>query len=287
MIAEPLDQGLTEDIEQGHVPLHLWSTKKTSDFFQSKYHWDILAARSVWAFGPDAHSGPNVLINDTLPSEVDPILMSSPALKDSIVRGFQWACREGPLCDEPIRSTKFKILDAQFSGAGSSSSGIHRGAGQIIPTARRVVYSSFLTASPRLMEPVYALEIHCPADTVSSLYQVLSRRRGHIVQDSPIPGSPLYSVSGYLPVIESFGFETDLRVYTQGQACCSQVFDHWAVVPGDPLDASIVLRPLEPSPPNHLAREFMVKTRRRKGLSEDVSIHKFMDNSSSMFQGPP
>ena len=49
-------------------------------------------------------------------------------------------------------------------------------------------------------------------------------------------------------------------------------------MPGDPLDKDIVLRPLEPSPPPHLAREFMVKTRRRKGLSEDVSISKFFDD---------
>ena len=66
----------------------------------------------------------------------------------------------------------------------------------------------------------------------------------------------------------SFGFETDLRSYTQGQAFCQMVFDHWAVVPGDPLDRNIMLHPLEPSPPPALARDFMVKTRRRKGLSE-------------------
>ena len=65
-------------------------------------------------------------------------------------------------------------------------------------------------------------------------------------------------------MIESFGFETDLRYHTQGQAFCLSVFDHWAIVPGDPLDKSIVLRPLEPAPIQHLAREFMVKTRRRK-----------------------
>ena len=72
----------------------------------------------------------------------------------------------------------------------------------------------------------------------------------------------------FLPVIESFGFETDLRYHTQGQAFCLSVFDHWAIVPGDPLDKSIVLRPLEPAPIQHLAREFMVKTRRRKVLPD-------------------
>ena len=50
------------------------------------------------------------------------------------------------------------------------------------------------------------------------------------------------------------------------------------IVPGDPLDKSIVIKPLEPQPVNHLAREFMVKTRRRKGLSEDVTISKFFDD---------
>ena len=65
-----------------------------------------------------------------------------------------------------------------------------------------------------------------------------------------------------------------LRVYTQGQAFGLSVFDHWEVVPGDPLDKSIVLQPLEPAPANALAREFMAKTRRRKAMSEDVSINK-------------
>jgi U5 small nuclear ribonucleoprotein component len=50
-------------------------------------------------------------------------------------------------------------------------------------------------------------------------------------------------------------------------------------VPGDPLDKNVILHPLEPSPPLALARDFMVKTRRRKGLSEDVSVKKYLDDS--------
>jgi len=85
-------------------------------------------------------------------------------------------------------------------------------------------------------------------------------------------------VKAFLPAIDSFGFETDLRAFTQGQAMVFQTFDHWNIVPGDPLDRSFDLHPLESSPPPHLARDFMVKTRRRKGLSEDVSITKFFDD---------
>ena len=271
MIAEPLDKGLARDIETGAVDL-AWPKKRLGDFFQSEYDWDILAARSVWAFGPDASGGANVLLDDTLPGEVDKALLG--AVKDSIVQGFQWGTREGPLCDEPIRDVKFKLLDAVVAEAPAA-----RGGGQMIPTARRAAYSAFLLASPRLMEPVLAVEIQTPADCMSAVYNVLSKRRGHVVADAPKPGTPVYTVKALLPAIESFGFETDLRFHTQGQAFGSSYFDHWAVVPGDPLDRSIVLRPLEPSPAQHLAREFMVKTRRRKGMSEDVSVNKFFDDA--------
>ncbi|XP_006638153.1 116 kDa U5 small nuclear ribonucleoprotein component [Lepisosteus oculatus] len=269
MIAEPLEKGLAEDIENEVVQIS-WNRKKLGEFFQTKYDWDLLAARSIWAFGPDA-TGPNILVDDTLPSEVDKALLGS--VKDSIVQGFQWGTREGPLCDEPIRNVKFKILDAVIA-----QEPLHRGGGQIIPTARRVVYSAFLMATPRLMEPYYFVEVQAPADCVSAVYTVLARRRGHVTQDAPIPGSPLYTIKAFIPAIDSFGFETDLRTHTQGQAFALSVFHHWQIVPGDPLDKSIVIRPLEPQPAPHLAREFMIKTRRRKGLSEDVSISKFFDD---------
>ena len=88
--------------------------------------------------------------------------------------------------------------------------------------------------------------------------------RGHVTQDAPVPGSPLYTIKAFIPAIDSFGFETDLRTHTQGMAFCLSVFHHWQIVPGDPLDKSIHIRPLEPQPATHLAREFMVKSRRRK-----------------------
>ncbi|XP_020895189.1 116 kDa U5 small nuclear ribonucleoprotein component [Exaiptasia diaphana] len=269
MIAEPLEKGLAEDIENEKV-LITWNKKKLGEFFQTKYDWDLLAARSIWAFGPE-NTGPNILVDDTLPSEVDKSLLNT--VKDSIIQGFQWSTREGPLCDEPIRNVKFKILDAVIAGEP-----IHRGGGQIIPTARRVAYSAFLMATPRLMEPYFFVEVQAPADCVSSVYTVLAHRRGHVTQDAPVPGSPLYTIKAFIPAIDSFGFETDLRTHTQGQAFCMSVFHHWQIVPGDPLDKSIIIRPLEPQPATHLAREFMIKTRRRKGLSEDVSINKFFDD---------
>ncbi len=53
MIAEPLEKGLAEDIESEVVSIN-WNRKRLGEFFQTKYDWDLLAARSIWAFGPDA-----------------------------------------------------------------------------------------------------------------------------------------------------------------------------------------------------------------------------------------
>ncbi|MEN2496464.1 MAG: U5 small nuclear ribonucleoprotein component [Marteilia pararefringens] len=271
MIAEPLDRGLGEDIESGQVPLHQWSQDDCIQFFTQKYNWDILAARSIWSFGPESECGPNVLLDDTLPSDIgkDQLL----GIRDSVVLGFQWAAREGPLCDEPMRNVKFKILNATLADNPSQSS-----PSQIIPTARRVAYSSFLMATPRMIEPYYLCECVGPADCVSGIYAVLSSRRGHIISDQPIACSPLFSVRAYVPAIDSFGLETDLRIHTQGQAFCTSSFHHWQIAPGDPLDKSIVLEILKPQQPIFLAREFMLKTRRRKGLNEDVSVNKFFDD---------
>lgn len=68
MIAEPLDKGIPEDIETGRVTMRM-TPKERGKHFNENYGWDMLAARSIWAFGPE-DSGPNVLIDDTLPSDV-------------------------------------------------------------------------------------------------------------------------------------------------------------------------------------------------------------------------
>ncbi|CEF67082.1 Translation elongation factor EFG, V domain and Elongation factor, GTP-binding domain and Translation elongation factor EFTu/EF1A, domain 2 and Small GTP-binding protein domain and Translation elongation factor EFG/EF2, domain IV and Translation protein, beta-barrel domain and Elongation factor G, III-V domain and Ribosomal protein S5 domain 2-type fold, subgroup and Ribosomal protein S5 domain 2-type fold and P-loop containing nucleoside triphosphate hydrolase domain-containing protein [Strongyloides ratt len=269
MFCEALEEGISDDIEKEEVNIE-WNKKKLGKFFENKYNWDILASRSIWAFGPD-NNGPNILCDDTLPSEVDKDLLG--CVKESIVQGFQWATREGPLCEEPIRNVKFKIMDAEIA-----KESLYRGGGQMIPTARRVAYSAFLMSTPRLMEPYYLVEVIAPGDCIPAVYDVLNKRRGHVTKDSPLPGSPLYLLNAYIPVIDSFGFETDLRTHTQGQSFCMSTFNHWQIVPGDPLDKSIVIKPLEPLPAPSLAREFMIKTRRRKGLSEDVSVVKFFDD---------
>ena len=68
---------------------------------------------------------------------------------------------QGCLCDENMRNCRFNIYDVTLH-----ADAIHRGGGQIIPTARRVLYACLLTADPRIMEPVYLVEIQVQSVTV-------------------------------------------------------------------------------------------------------------------------
>ena len=59
-----------------------------------------------------------------------------------------------------------------------------------------------------------------------------------------------------------------------------QQFDSWQVVPGDPLDRDAKPRPLQQATAQQMARDFLLKTRRRKGLNERVSLAKYLDEDT-------
>merc|ERR1712045_601434 len=241
MKAVPMPDGLADDIDNGEVAPRQ-DFKIRGRYLADTYDYDVGEARKIWCFGPDTN-GPNLLI------DVTKGVQYLTEIKDSVVAGFQWASKEGVMTEENMRGVRFNIYDVTLH-----ADAIHRGGGQIIPTARRVLYACMLTAEPRLMEPVYLVEIQCPENAVGGIYGVLNRRRGHVFEESQVVGTPMFHVKAYLPVNESFGFTADLRSNTGGQAFPQCVFDHWQVMQGDPMDES--------SKPFSICAD----TKKRKGL---------------------
>jgi elongation factor 2 len=241
MRAVPMPDGLAEDIDNGEVNPRD-ELKARARYLSEKYDYDVTEARKIWCFGPET-MGPNIFVDCTKGVQY------LNEIKDSCVAGFQWASKEGVLCDENMRAVRFNLYDVALH-----ADAIHRGGGQIIPTARRVLYACVLTAEPRLMEPVYQVEIQCPENAVGGIYGVLNRRRGHVFEEAQTPGTPMFVVKAYLPVNESFGFTADLRSNTGGQAFPQCVFDHWQILPGDPMQES--------TKPNSIVED----TKKRKGL---------------------
>ncbi|KAH9996033.1 P-loop containing nucleoside triphosphate hydrolase protein [Russula vinacea] len=234
-IALPLEEELTVAIEGGKVSARD-DFKARARVLADEFSWDVTDARKIWCFGPDT-TGPNLLV------DVTKGVQYLNEIKDSCVAAFQWATKEGVCAEENMRGVRINVLDVTLH-----ADAIHRGGGQIIPTCRRVTYAACLLATP----------IQCPENAIGGIYSVLNKRRGQVFSEEQRIGTPMFTVKAYLPVMESFGFNGDLRQATGGQAFPQSVFDHWEVMNGSPLDKGSKIE------------EMVRAIRTRKGLKPDI-----------------
>jgi elongation factor 2 len=177
--ARPVEEGLADAIDDGrNCPRD--DPKVRSKVLAEEFGWDKDLAKKIWCFGPET-TGPNMVV------DMCKGVQYLNEIKDSVVTAFQWTTKEGAIAEENMRGIAFEVCDVVLH-----ADAIHRGGGQVIPTARRVMYAAQLTAKPRLLEPVYLVEIQAPEGAIGGIYSVLNQKRGHELL--------------YLPVIESFGF---------------------------------------------------------------------------------
>ena len=247
VIAEPLDEKLVEEIDNGTIRASD-DLKMTSRTLIDKYEWDQHDAKKLWVFGPD-QLGPNFLVDQTK------AVQYLNEIRTSMESSFQDVTRNGVLAEENLRGVRFNIQDVELH-----TDAIHRGDGQIMPTARRVYYASEMTANPRFQEPIYLCNIAAPQDVMSGIYQCFSQRRGVVFSEEAVQGTPLLEVKAYLPVAESFGFTAHLRSLTSGQAFPQSSFSHWEIINQDPFDVK------------SKAYEITMNIRKRKGLKLELPI---------------
>lgn len=86
---------------------------------------------------------------------------------------------------------------------------------------------------------------------------VLNQKRGMVFEEMQRPGTPMYNIKAYLPVIESFGFTATLRAATSGQAFPQCVFDHWDIMGADPMQAG------------SQTNQIVLDIRKRKGIKPE------------------
>ena len=94
----------------------------------------------------------------------------------------------------------------------------------------------------------------------------MTQRRGIVIGEEPVNGTPLMIVKAYLPVAESFGFTQALRAQTSGRAFPQCVFDHWETITFDPFEA------------NSKGSALVDNIRKRKGLKQGIpTLENFLD----------
>lgn len=170
---------------------------------------------------------------------------------EAIIAGFEYACKAGPLCGEPIRHLKVNLVDFQLGKEVDGGSEIMHGVG-------KATFASFLTTEPTLMEPIYRIILSVASELSSESSRILSTKRGKVI--SYDQKGLLTQITGYIPVAETFGFSKELRSATSGRAIWQSFFDHWEKMP------------------RKLAAETIADIRKRKGLALEVpKPERFME----------
>lgn len=170
---------------------------------------------------------------------------------EALIAAFQYACKAGPLCGEPARHVKVKLVDLQLSESQDGPTEVMHGVG-------KAIFASFLTAKPVLLEPVYATTVSVSSELAGECSRILTTRRGKI--KSFEQKGLLTSIKGFIPVAETFGFSKELRSATSGRAIWQSIFDHWEKLP------------------DRLAQQTITELRKRKGLAAEVpKPEKFME----------
>lgn len=246
---------------------------------------DELDAMHLLALGPDAEFGPSALFDDTL---LDEAAIQAPhdkaaegdqdffqlqhhqcsltaAHRRAIIAGFRAAVAAGPLVGATVRGAWIRLVFADLDPATKAS--------VVLSHTRSAARQALLGARPRLMEPIFSCEVLCSSveDAIEkTVKDIIQQRRGVVLHSATIPGTTLHRLMALVPAIDSFGLETQIRFSTHGQSFVSYTFEHWDVVQGDPYDSSVRVGQLEPAHGYQLARDFVLKTRFRKGLSAQL-----------------
>jgi elongation factor 2 len=239
---KPLENKVIELMENGELAEEI-GQKQIENMLQEKAKSPTEEAKNVWAL--DEHR--NMLID--LTKNVRNLL----EVKDNIMSGFHWACRTGPLCEEPLRGVKVELLDAQLHEEPKQ-----REPPQIMRAISRAILGSALTAKPVLLEPIYKINVSVPNQWFGTCSNILTRRRGKILTTEH--RGALTVIAGYVPVAETFGLSAEMRSATSGHAFWQCTFDHWEKTP------------------ENVAAEVIKKIRERRGLPPEIpKPDKFID----------
>jgi elongation factor G len=138
------------------------------------------------------------------------------AIGDSFTRG--------PLLGFPCEDVGVTLVDAAFDETDSSE-------GSFKAAAAMAFSEGLEEATPRLLEPVMAVDVATPNDFTGNVNSDLSGRRGRVIGMEPIPGSAnAQTVRAEVPLAQLVGYATALRSATQGRASYSMRFSHNAEV---------------------------------------------------------
>lgn len=184
--------------------------------------------------------------------------------REPVMAAFQAAAESGPMAMEPMFGMALVITDMYVDPDAGLSGGM------VLPFVRDACRAAMELHPRRLVEPVYECTVYSSGPTQGKIYASLSRRRSEIIEEVPNEGSDLFYIRCWLPAVEAFGLQDELRVQTAGASTASLRMSHWEYIEADPYFVPTTKEEIEEHgaemATKNIAEQLLEKVKRRKGL---------------------
>ena len=142
--------------------------------------------------------------------------------KSAIQKGVYQGLEVGPLMGYPIRDIEVTVQKLDFQEENLSELAMESVSYQTLRKAT-------LKSGSVLLEPVFALEIRTPEEFTGSIIGDLNVRRGRVESLSLQKG--IQTIKAKAPLLNLFGYATDIRSMSQGRASFSMSMDSYGILP--------------------------------------------------------
>jgi elongation factor G len=148
----------------------------------------------------------------------------------AILKGLMEKMEVGPLTGSYARDIRVYVYDGKMHPVDSNEISFKL-------AGRNAFSMAFKAASPKILEPVYDVEIRVPSDRMGDVISDLQGRRGMVLGMSSERGFEI--VKAKVPLAEMNKYSTSLSSISGGRAMYSMKFSDYVQVPGDVQEAVI------------------------------------------------
>lgn len=142
----------------------------------------------------------------------------------AIVKGLMDRMEQGPLTGSYARDVRVMIYDGKMHPVDSNEISFRL-------AGRHAFSQAFKNANPKILEPVYDVEVFTPGDTMGDVMSDLQGRRAIIMGMESDNG--IEKLNAKVPLKEMSSYSTSLSSITGGRSSFSMQFASYELVPGD------------------------------------------------------
>lgn len=145
----------------------------------------------------------------------------------AILKGVMEKMDQGPLTGSYARDIRVVIYDGKMHPVDSNEISFKL-------AARNAFKEAFRNAGPKIMEPIYSVEVLVPSEYMGAVMSDLQNRRAMIMGMESDKGFDRLSAN--VPLAELYRYSTTLSSLTSGSATYSMKFSSYEQVPADVQD---------------------------------------------------